>query len=325
MRHVLRVAALLAASLPISLRAATLDEDLQQAVNDFNSGKFRDVVNRLAPLADQVGESKTRAAILKYLAAAEWVTRKRDRTNDLIRRALTADPELELDPSGFPLPLVEVFNGIRGNLRGKLLVTCTPPAGEVEVVGQALGRCGIALSVRIGRHAVRVRWGQTTLRGALSVVVPVAQTVTLDARAPVETTPPDPPPPDVGVRKRVVRPTPRTSNKRLGWTLVVGGTAAAIAGTALQIVAHNTAQIPRNQPSSPTVTEAQSLEQSMKREDLIGGLLIGVGGTAIATGIITLILDRKRTAASHSTGLRVTLVRDASGAAVPSLARAWSF
>ena len=81
----------------------------------------------------------------------------------------------------------------------------------------------------------------------------------------------------------------------LAWTLVGSGVAIAASGIPFTVDAnhfHNKASIAYSNPGALTTTELSHFNTSMQDAQSTAGILYGIGGAAVISGILTFVLDR---------------------------------
>lgn len=156
---------------------------LKQAENDFYMGKHDDALNALRQLADLQSKedfvsTKERISTYLWYASVYLAVNDQNKARAAVNRALTLNPELEVDLAVFRPSLADLVDLVRG--RGLRLANVTVKVGAVDArvfIDDRPARTG-ELRVPVGVHQFRVEApGFQTLHTTVEVVG--AQTITL--------------------------------------------------------------------------------------------------------------------------------------------------
>ncbi|MEM9493135.1 MAG: tetratricopeptide repeat protein, partial [Myxococcota bacterium] len=165
-----------------------------------------------------------------------------------------------------------------------LEVVCQEPEASVSLDGQPLMACP-------DQTTRTMKPGQHQLVAAKSLQLTTAQTVVLRP----------------GKHHRVVMTLPRLErrwDRRLPWAIIGGGAALALGAVPLQLSARDSAADFRDQVNAlcgntggcadGLPSSAQDSEQRSERDSTLAAIGFAVGGVALATGVVLLVLNQPR-------------------------------
>ncbi|MBI3070622.1 MAG: PEGA domain-containing protein [Deltaproteobacteria bacterium] len=158
--YALFIAQIVGALAPTTAVAAEFESAVEQATRAYMDGETKRA-NKILLHAVRLQASPPQLAEAYLLLGAVQSASDRVREARMsVRRALELDASAAYDPTRFPPALVDLFQHVRASMRGKIVVRCDRAEAIVEIDGRASGRCGGAVDIAVGVHAVRVGAGR---------------------------------------------------------------------------------------------------------------------------------------------------------------------
>lgn len=266
------------------LATAALAGPLEDGVALYEAGDFEAALPPLREAAAVLAPGPERARALLFAGLTEAVLGRRDVARQRFAEALTDDPEVAPDRQRVPPPIVEVFEGVRARLRGRLEVTASRPAA-VSLDGEPAGETPLSTELVVGPHALRV----DPLDGGApspeqSVVVRAGDTV----RVEIELAPlavvvaPLPDPPDWYARTGT-----------WAWVTMGVGVFAAAGGVALGLAARDAEADLHDRAGAGTLDydQQRDLTDSAEGRASSANLMFGLAGTAALTSAVLFVFD----------------------------------
>ena len=286
-RATLTVLAILAATLPATgAHARSPEELLKRGVFLISRARFDDSIKALEQARGRTSDAELLGRIHLYLGINHSILGQEARSDQEFRKALSYNPELQLDPKRIKASIVDRFNSIRDSLPGELAVDADVAGAEVSVDGERAGTTPLRTKLTPGVYTVVVRHPSTGAVHKERVTVARGKTASVSARL-------------------VVVDKPRPTKRKRIWTWVAAGTAAVSLGVAigLGLSAQSDHKEYRDEEKVTTYDEAKVLESSGKSKALGSSIMFGVAGAAAATSVVLFFLEGRggeRRAASVS-------------------------
>lgn len=145
---------------------------LQKAVESFGLAQFDTSRQLLEQARAAATEAAQLARIHLYLGFNAAVIGELKTAREAFTAALTHDPTLRPDPRTIKRELINLFDELRGELRGTLTVRASAPSGCVLVDGKDSGQLPLTSRIPIGPHRVEVRGLEGETFATTVVVMP---------------------------------------------------------------------------------------------------------------------------------------------------------
>lgn len=130
---------------------------LEQGIKAFGMAQLPTSRQLLLQAKAATSEPKVLARIHLYLGLVDAVEGATVRARAEFTKALGHDPTLSLDAGSFKKELVDLFDSVRRNLKGKISVTVAPRDARVIIDGKERGAAPLEAELKIGRHTVQVK------------------------------------------------------------------------------------------------------------------------------------------------------------------------
>ena len=190
------------------------EELLELGKSLYLAGKFRWAAETLDEARSASSDRRTSAQIYLYLGLSRAAEGEGD-VADAFEQALRRDPALELSRSDYRPVVVDIFEGVRQRLKGRLRITT--PDDDIRLMIDGAPTLALdPLELTVGRHNVSASEGDDEPYYEHTVIV--------DPDRIVELTIPSPPPPRIWT-----------------WVSLAAAAGAAGAGTAFWFVAQSDA------------------------------------------------------------------------------------
>ncbi len=129
----------------------------QLGQSEFKGGDFLSALRTLDAAAAEATDDQLLGQI--HLVRGQCLAARQDfpGAEEAFSLALQHDSEVSLDPSRVDPALVKTLEGLRGRLRGQLVVRANRTGAQVSLDGKSVGQVPLKSTVSIGKHAVEVR------------------------------------------------------------------------------------------------------------------------------------------------------------------------
>lgn len=274
--------------------AAVLLDQAIQSFDDAAFGRSRELLLRAQTLARGAA---VRGRVSLYLGLNAAVEGSADEARRRFREALTLDPTLRMDPERFKPELVQLFEGVRREAVGRLVVRASGAGAALWLDGERSAPLPATLDVVAGSHVVELRDAAGRTRAQRQVVVLGGQTTVVTLQlAPL-----------VSASSRPVASGARAPARRRVWTWVAGGAAVALlgAGLGLGLSARSDHEEACDLLSGQDQECADrrrlvdpldgprygELHDAVKRKELAANLCFGVAGALAVTSVVLYFLE----------------------------------
>lgn len=256
---------------PSPAAAEDARELLHSGIELFNRARFQDSLATLKRAAGQPQDLRHRGRVRLYMGLCHAVLGDRAAARAAFSRALHADPELVLDARRMKRQIVELFEQVRADVKGRLVVTAGGPGARVFVDGRELGPAPLEQQLPVGRHRLLVLGpaGQQ-LHHAWIVIRAGSGT-------------------SFGVQ---LTGTPTPQRRRI-WTWVAAGGAVVALGLGFGLWAWAEADH-QEFLSTPDPARYDQLKQQIQARDTGAGVMFGVAGALTAASAILFYLEGRR-------------------------------
>lgn len=265
-------------------------EKLERAVAAFNEGEFRRSLELLQEVAPSLEGAGSLGRVYLYIGLNHAFLGEEVRARRAFARALSHDPGLQVDPDRIKTEVVQLFEEVRGNMRGELTVEARFAGAVVVVDGVRRGRAPRTLRLPLGPHIVEVRDREGRVRHrqrvevhadrAVAVVVagrprPKTETPVFEFRPKRETSPA---PPD--------EPRPR----RRKWTWVAAGGTAAMATIGLGLWISGALDYEEYLETND-LARYRELEDAIPKKYIAADVFLGIAGAMAVTTVVLFFLE----------------------------------
>ena len=270
---------------------APVDDMLKQGIQHFDLARFEESRGALELAQAATKDPQKLARIYLYFGFIEAVSGSRTRARTMLVRALEQDPTLALKAGRFKKELVDLFNEVRGALRGTLLVHLEQPTHTVYIDGKRAGRLPLLTNLPIGKHRLEVRGPKGRLLQTSTVIVKPHRTGRI-AVAPGAGVPAAP---GVAVGSKKDRPvnTKHRRQRRI-FTWIAAGTAVAMLGTGIGLgVSANQGSNEWDQAckKSQGYSGCDELALSVENRDLAANVMFAVGGSLAVSAVLLYFIE----------------------------------
>lgn len=158
-----------------------LETNVQEAVVNYNIGKFDTSLAALKRLVKKIREPSLRGQAYLYLGLNYGVTKKQKRAEAAFRKALLANPALKLDPSRTKESVLALFEKVREGLLGEIEISSDREGARVTIDGKDVGKAPLQHTLKVGKHLVEVNSADGQYSWQTIVLVADKSTATLKA------------------------------------------------------------------------------------------------------------------------------------------------
>ncbi len=266
---------------PAEARAPDPEDLLRRGVALFDAGKFKAAIKVLVraelanPSKHDLGQARLYQGLCLVVIGKSKAARRR------FESALLADPDLSLDRQRFNGRIVELFEDVKGSLRGWVQVEADQAGARVSVNGRFEGEAPLALESRIGSQRLLVRGPDGRVVHRAMVVVTPGETASVTI---------------------TLSPPGGAGSGRL-WTWVAAGGAAASLGVGIGLWAWADADHDEFLTTPDPARYDELKEQIRQRDSAAVAMFCLAGGLAAASAVLYFV-EGRRAVEERNTGSR---------------------
>lgn len=162
-------------------RAQDAEDLLQEAIVLYTTARPEQSLRKLQKALKATKQPKLLARIHLYTGLDHLLLGDGSEAKKAFARALRQDPTVELDPKRFKPEWVQLLDGVRAQLKGRLRVTADRPKATVLIDGKSKGTAPFSGQLVVGRHRVVVRTRDALYSHRSAVVIHADQQHTVAA------------------------------------------------------------------------------------------------------------------------------------------------